>query len=294
MPRAEANGMELEYDTFGSPGAAPLLLVMGLGVQMITWDEDFCEQLAAAGPFHVIRFDNRDVGLSSKLDHLGLPNVLDVAAGQEQAPYALEDMADDAAALLGVLHIDRAHVVGASMGGYIVQLMALDHREKVLSLTSIMSASGGMAGDIPATPEAMQAVFAPPPTDREGLIEHGVMLSRTFHGPRYFDEERQRQKGTRAVDRSVSLAGTVRQLAAIAAAPSRLERLQSLDLPTLVIHGEVDPLVPVENGRRTAAAIPGARLLTFPDMGHDLPSQLWPEIIGAIVENARKAAVART
>jgi pimeloyl-ACP methyl ester carboxylesterase len=288
MPRVEANGLEFEYETFGDADAPPLLLIMGLGAQMITWEEEFCELLAGRG-FHVIRFDNRDVGLSTKLDHLGTPELAAVAGGTEPPPYHLEDMADDAAGILEALGIEAAHVVGASMGGFVAQLLAIRHPARVLSLTSIMSAPGGMRDNVPATPEAMEALLEPPPADREGMIEHGVWISSRISGPAHFDPEDARRKRTRSLDRSVSIAGTARQLAAIAAAPSRLERLRELDVPALVVHGEADPLVPVENGRRTAEAIPGARLLLLPTMGHDLPRPCWPEIVAAIAETAARA-----
>jgi pimeloyl-ACP methyl ester carboxylesterase len=286
MPRVEANGLEFEYETFGDPAAPPLLLIMGLGAQMISWDDEFCHLLAGRG-FHVVRFDNRDVGLSTKLDHLGTPDLSAVAAGTEPPPYRLEDLADDAAGILDALGIGAAHVVGASMGGFVAQALAIRHPARVLSLTSIMSAPGGMRDNTPATPEAMEALLKPPPTDREGLIEHGVWVSSRISGPAHFDPEEARRKRTRAIDRSVSTAGTARQLAAIAAAPSRVDQLRALSVPALIVHGEVDPLVPVENGRRTAEAIPGARLLVLPTMGHDMPRPCWPAIVDAIAETAR-------
>ena len=288
MPRVEANGLEFEYETFGEADAPPLLLIMGLGAQMISWDEEFCELLAGRG-FHVTRFDNRDVGLSTKLDHLGTSDLSAVAGGSEPPPYRLEDLADDAAGIQDALGIGAAHVVGASMGGFVAQLLAIRHPSRVLSLTSIMSAPGGMTDNAPATPEAMEALLKPPPADREGMIEHGVWVSSRISGPEHFDPEEARRKRARAIDRSVSTAGTARQLAAIAAARSRVELLRTLDVPALVVHGAVDPLVPVENGRRTADAIPGARLLVLPTMGHDLPRPCWPEIVDAIAETARRA-----
>ena len=286
VPRVSANGLEFEYDTFGEPSGPPLLLVMGLGAQLIGWDEEFCQMLADRG-FHVIRFDNRDVGLSTRLDHLGVPDVMDVVRGSVPPPYRLEDMADDAAGVLSALGIPAAHVVGASMGGFIAQTMAIRHRSRLLSLTSIMSGPGGMADNAPATPEAMEALLKPPPRDRDGMIEHGVWVSSRICGPEHFDPEEARRKRTRAVDRSVSAEGTARQLAAVAASRSRAEELGRLDLPTLVIHGELDPLVPVENGRRAAAAIPNARLLLLPTAGHELPRAYWPEIVDGIAEVAR-------
>jgi pimeloyl-ACP methyl ester carboxylesterase len=287
VPRLHSNGLELEYDTFGEPAAAPLLLLMGLGAQMISWDEDFCELLAGRG-FHVIRFDNRDSGLSTKFDGGGVPDLQEVVVGAAGPPYTLSDMGADAVGVLDALGLPAAHIVGASMGGHIAQLVAIEHPGQALSLTSIMSAPGGFRDDAPATPEAMQALMTPPPSDREGLIEHGVRTGRVVSGP-LFDEAEARRRRTRMVDRAVSTEGTGRQAAAVVAAPSRLEALGRLTVPALVVHGEVDPLVPVENGRRTAAAIPGARLLVLPEMGHDLPRLYWPEIVEAIAETAARA-----
>lgn len=288
MARVEANGLQFEYDTFGQASAPPLLLIMGLGAQMISWDEGFCELLAGRG-FHVIRFDNRDVGLSTRLDHLGTPGLSAVAGGSEPPPYRLEDLADDAAGVLAALGIDAAHVVGASMGGFVAQVLAIRRPSLVLSLTSIMSAPGGMTDNAPATPEAMEALLKPPPADREGMIEHGVWVSSRISGPQHFDPDEARRKRTLAIDRAVSVDGTARQMAAIAAARSRVEQLRTLNVPALIVHGVADPLVPVENGRRTAEAIPGARLLLLPTMGHDLPRPCWPEIVEAIAETARRA-----
>jgi pimeloyl-ACP methyl ester carboxylesterase len=288
VPRIKANGLEFEYDTFGDPAGPSLVLVMGLGAQMISWDEEFCELLAARG-FHVVRFDNRDVGLSTRLDHLGVPNPFAVRDGVEAPPYTLDDMADDTAAIMEGLGIAAGHVVGASMGGFVVQALAIRHPQRVLSLTSIMSAPGGLTDNVPATAEATQALLRTPPADREGMIEHGIWVGRQISGPEHFDEAEARRKRTIAIDRAVSVEGTARQFAAIAAAPSRLEGLRQLDVPALVVHGEADPLVPVENGRQTAAAIPGARLLLFATMGHDLPRPFWPEIVHAIAETASRA-----
>jgi pimeloyl-ACP methyl ester carboxylesterase len=285
--KLRGDGLEFEYDTFGDPGGAPLLLVAGLGAQMISWDDGLCRLLAERG-FRVIRFDNRDVGLSTRLDHLGTPDVWEVVGGRQQAPYTLQDMAVDAASVLDALGVPAAHVAGVSMGGFIVQQLAIDHPEKVLSLTSIMSAPGGLAQNAPGTPEASEALVRPPPDDREGMIEHGVWIDSVIHGP-LFDEDYVRRRRTLAVDRAVSVAGTRRQLAAVAAAGSRVEQLGRLSVPALVIHGEADPLVPIENGRRTAEAIPGARLMVLAQMGHDLPMALWPEIVDAIAETARRA-----
>src|SRR5712692_7631307 len=234
MPRIKANGLEFEYETFGDPGNPPLLLVMGLGAQMLTWPEEFCRMLADRG-FYVVRYDNRDVGLSTRLDHLGVPNPMQVYARAVPPAYTIDDLADDAAALIDALGISPAHVVGASMGGFIVQALAVRHPEKVLSLTSHMSDLGG-EDTVPAAPEVIALLLSPPPADREGLIEHGVKMSRVFWGSRYFDEGRARSSRTAAVDRAVSIEGTARQAGACLVRPSRREALAGLKVPALVIH----------------------------------------------------------
>ena len=265
MPRAGANGVELEYDTFGRPDAAPLLLIGGLGTQLVSWDEEFCELLAARG-YLVIRFDNRDAGLST----------------WPEDEYTLDDMADDAVGLLDALGIRAAHLVGASMGGFIAQLVALNHPERVLSLTSMISGPSG-ADQVPPTPEAQALLLTPVPPTRQERIELGLAAKRVLLGPADpFDDAYERAKAARAIDRAYHPAGFARQLRAILAAPSRIERLRSVRVPTLVIHGDADPLVPVDNGRRVAAAIPGARLLEIPGMGHDVPKRVWPEVVDAI------------
>jgi pimeloyl-ACP methyl ester carboxylesterase len=290
MPRARANGIDIEYETFGDPMAAPLLLVMGLGAQLLSWDESFCEQLAERG-FYVIRFDNRDSGLSTKMEEAGPPDVMAAFAGQGKPAYTLDDLADDAVALLDALHIRAAHVVGASMGGFIAQLMAINHPDRVLSLTSIMSGPGGRDAVAPR-PEGAEVLTRVPPESREGRIEHGVWIRKILTGPgNPFDEAEERQRTTRAVDRSYYPPGTGRQLVAILAAHSRTERLAQVKVPTLVVHGIDDPLVPIENGRRVATAVPGARLLEFEGMGHNMPERFWSPILEGIVETARKANV---
>jgi pimeloyl-ACP methyl ester carboxylesterase len=293
MPQADANGLRFEYETFGSAAAAPLLLIMGLGAQMILWPEEFCEQLAARGRY-VVRFDNRDVGLSSKLGHLGMPDAMKLAAAammrqRIEAPYLLADMAADTAALLAALGIERAHIVGASMGGMIAQQFAIDHPEKTRTLTSIMSTTGNP--DLPpARPEAMQALLTPTPPDRDAAIERGVGVFRTIGSPGFpFDEEMFRQQAARAFDRCFYPEGVVRQLAAILASGSRNEKLRGLAVPALVIHGADDPLVPVAGGLDTAESIPGARLLVIEGMGHDLPRGAWPQIVDAITELTARA-----
>ena len=272
MPRATANGIEIEYETFGDPQAPRVLLVAGLGAQMLSWDDDFCALLASRG-FLVIRFDNRDTGLSTCMD----------------SGYALEDMANDAVGLLDALGIPAAHVVGASMGGFIAQLVALNHPERVLTLTSIMSGPNG-EDQIPPTEQGSAALMAPAPATREERIQLGLWAKQQLLGPADpYDDDYERARVERAVDRAYNSAGFARQLGAVLAAGGRLERLRSLRVPTLVIHGEADILVPVENGRRVAAAVPGARLLEIEGMGHDVPRRVWSQVVDAIAIMAREA-----
>ena len=273
MPRANANGIEIEYETFGDPSGAPLLLIAGLGAQMISWDEDFCGLLASRG-FRVIRFDNRDVGRSTWVE----------------AAYTLDDMAADAAALLESLDIPAAHVVGASMGGFIAQLVALDHADRVLTLTSIMSGPSGEE-HVQPTERGRAVLFVPAPETREQRVEVGVWAKKELLGPADpFDDAYERARIARAIERAYHPAGFVRQLQAIAAAPGRLERLGSLRAPTLVIHGDADILVPVDNGRNVAAAIPGARLVEIEGMGHDVPRRVWAQVADEIAAIARQSA----
>lgn len=287
------NGVELEYESFGREGDPAVLLVMGLGGQMILWDEDLCGAIVARG-FRVVRFDNRDVGLSTKLDAHGVPDVPSAFAAAASgkpvdAPYTLREMADDAAALLGALGIERAHVVGASMGGMIVQTMALRHPARLASLTSIMSSTGapGLPGP---TPDAMKVLMTPAPTEREAFVEHQVRTWRVIGSPGFpFDEDRIRGRAHRLWQRGVHPAGVARQLVAILASGSRREALQRVATPAVVIHGEDDPLVPFAAGRDTAEAIPGAELLAIPGMGHDMPPAVWPAIVDAVEKVASRA-----
>jgi len=289
--RACANGIEIVYEPFGDPDAPPMLLIMGLGCQMIDWHEEFCAQLAARG-YWVIRFDNRDIGLSTKLDEAGVPNItaLMEALGRGEAvrvPYLLRDMADDAVGLLDALEIESVHVVGLSMGGNIAQTMAIHYPERVSTLTSIMS-STSEPGLPPPTEEAWALLSDPAPTDRAGYIEHRVRHRQVLSGPEYpIDETRAREHAGRRFDRGLNPAGFARQWAAILASGSRKEALRSVAAPTLVIHGNGDPLVPVECGIDTANSVPGAELLIIEGMGHDwLPPALWPQLIDAIARHA--------
>ena len=292
MPRLRANGIDLEYEAIGDPKAPPLLLVMGLGAQLITWDDSFCTQLAGRG-FQVIRYDNRDAGLSTKMEAAGIPDVRAAFMGDPQPAYTLDDLADDAVGLLDGLGIRAAHVVGASMGGFIAQLIAINHPDRVLSLTSIMSGPGGRDAVAP-WPEGAEVLTRVPDPTRDDRIEHGVWVSRVLVGRgNPFDEAKERARSTRAVDRSYYPLGFGRQLVAILAAGSRIEKLRGIEVPTLVVHGIDDPLLPVENGRRVAAAVPGARLLEFEGMGHNIPERYWPPILDAIAETARQASIAQ-
>jgi pimeloyl-ACP methyl ester carboxylesterase len=286
MPRAYANGVEIEYETFGHPSNRPLLLVMGLGMQMIGWDDDFCAALVDSGHF-VIRFDNRDVGLSTKLAAAGVPNIIEISMKAmsrqpAESPYSLDDMADDAAAVLDAVGLASAHVCGASMGGMIVQTLAIRKPERVRSLTSIMSTTGDSSLP-PPTPEAMSALIQPPPPDRDGAIEAAVRVFRTIGSPGFlFDDARVRAKAALGYDRCFHPEGVARQLAAIIAHGSRVEALCKLRVPTLVIHGDADPLVSIEGARDTARCIADAELMVIEGMGHDLPVEVWPRVVAGI------------
>ncbi|WP_223167099.1 alpha/beta fold hydrolase [Nonomuraea sp. SYSU D8015] len=274
--RVTANGIEIAYESFGSPAGRPLLLIMGLGAQLIHWDEEFCQLLAEQG-HHVIRFDNRDAGLSTHFHDAGVP------APEGPAPYLLDDMADDAAALLDALGLPAAHVAGASMGGMIAQTMAIRHPGRVLTLTSIMSTPSPHVA--PPTEEALSVLMSAPPADREGVLASALHTWSVIGSPGYeMDRERVTRVAGLAYDRCFDPPGTARQLAAVMASGNRTEQLGRLTVPTLVLHGEADPLIPLEGGRATAAAIPGARLVTYPGMGHDLPRPLWPDIVTEITK----------
>jgi pimeloyl-ACP methyl ester carboxylesterase len=287
--RARVGEVELVYETIGDPGKPTLLLVMGLGMQLIHWDLEFCEGLAERG-FHVIRFDNRDAGLSTKID-APVPNVMRAMAGfRIEAPYLLSDMADDSFGLLDQLGIERAHVAGVSMGGMIAQTMAIRQPERVLSLGSIMSTPGDRRVGTPKL-RVWSVLMRRAPEDRDAYIEYFVRVFRMIGSPAYpVDEPVRRELAAATYDRSHNPAGTARQLAAIFASGSRTAALRRLDVPTVVIHGKRDPLIPFRAGVATAKAIPGAELLAFPGMGHDLPRELWPRFTDALAKNADRAA----
>ncbi|MGN3974942.1 alpha/beta fold hydrolase [Tsuneonella sp. SYSU-LHT278] len=297
MPQIEANGITLEYDEHGDPSAPPLLLVMGLGAQMTLWPTELVEALVARG-FRVIRYDNRDIGLSHKFEGARAPGMLGLLllsrfGFRPRVPYTLADMANDGIGLLDALGIDRAHVVGASMGGMIAQHMAFSHPERVISLTSIMSTTGNRK--LPGgTKEAISVLTRRPASMEEDvLVEHGVKVAHAIGSPGYRpDPDAVRERSRALIRRSFYPAGMPRQFAAIVADGDRRERLRSVRAPTLVIHGEADPLVPVEGGKDTARHIPDAKLKTIPGMGHDLPLALVDEIADAVAEHAREAQAA--
>jgi pimeloyl-ACP methyl ester carboxylesterase len=293
MTAITANGITLEYETFGAPSAPPLLLVMGLGAQLTLWPVELCEALVTRG-FHVIRYDNRDVGLSTKFDSAGVPEVpaiiMAMMSGQPvKVPYTLHDMAADAMGLLDALGIAKAHIVGASMGGMIAQLIAADYPERTLSLTSIMSTTGNPALP-PAKPEAMAVLTNRPPSpDLMTMVDFGVAAARIVGSPGYpQDEQRLRSRVKADFERSFAPTGFGRHIAAVVATGDRRERLAKVTAPTMVIHGDADPLVPVEGGHDTAANIRGAELLIIPGMGHDLPLQLVDQIADAIAKVAAR------
>ncbi len=290
---ASANGIEIAYETFGSSGGRPLVLVMGLATQMLAWHDDFCRALVDRGLF-VVRFDNRDVGLSTHLHDAPPPDVMAAFGGDvSSASYRLEDMADDTVGLLDALGIDSAHVVGASMGGMIAQTVAIRHPSRVRSLTSIMSTPSPKVGG--ATQEALAVLLAAPATTRDEAVERAVTTYGVVGSPGYpLDEAWLRQIAGEAYDRAHDPVGVARQLLAVHASGDRTEDLRKVEAPTLVVHGAADPLVQVAGGQATAEAVPGAELLVLDGMGHNLPRELWPTIVDAIVRVAGRADEGRT
>ena len=297
MPQAKANGITLEYDVTGEAGE-PVLLIMGLGAQMTRWPKAFLDKLAARG-LKVIRFDNRDVGLSSKIEAAGLPDLPAIFQALMQGrapdvPYTLSDMAKDAVGLLDALGVERAHIVGASLGGMVAQLVAADHPERVLSLTSIMSTTGNP--DVPrASPEALEVLNnrgPDPAEDLDGFLAHGFKGAQVIGSPAHPPEpEAYRERALADYNRCYHPPGFARQYAAAMACPDRRPKLATIKAPTVVIHGSADPLVPVEGGRDTAASIAGAELRVIEGMGHDLPPALFDEIVEGIVRAVERAKV---
>ena len=298
MPHITANGLELCYETHGNPEHETVLLVMGLGAQLIHWPIEFIDALVGRG-YHVVRYDNRDIGLSEKMGDAQPPKlvwqVLRKRIGWPMAvPYSLKDMADDGMALLDALDIDQAHVVGASMGGMISQLMAVHHSDRLLSLTSVMSSTGN-----PRLPQAEKnAIDAltrrPPSLEEADLLAHGLNIARNIGSPGFTpDPERQKERVLATVRRSVYPMGLPRQLAAIIDDGDRRTRLGTITTPTLVLHGEDDPLVKLAAGQDTARHIPGAKLVTIPGWGHDLPLELVDRLADEIALHTSAARAAQ-
>jgi pimeloyl-ACP methyl ester carboxylesterase len=292
MPKVRANDIHLEYDSFGEPGAPPMLLIMGLGGQMILWPDDFCRDLARAG-FHVVRFDNRDIGLSDKLHHAPRPRLIRAGVAMTlglpvNAPYTLEHMADDAFGLMDALELPHAHVAGVSMGGMIAQIMAARHPQRIRSAALIMTTSGHRWLPQASLKIRMRLVKRPAALDRESLIRHSMETWKLIGSPGYpQDDATLRAKVERSYDRSVYPAGLARQTAAIMASGSRTRMLRNIICPTLIVHGAADPLVPVAAAHDLARRIPHAHLEIIPGMGHDLPPPLLGHLAKLIVDNAR-------
>lgn len=289
---AAANGIEIAYDELGDPDGEPLLLVMGLGMQLIHWDPRLCALLGERG-FRVIRFDNRDAGHSTKIRGAPVPGVPDILLRRgRRAAYTLEDMADDAVGLLDHLGIGAAHMVGASLGGMIAQTLAISHPDRVLSLASVMSTTGNPFVGRPR-PATVRVLLRRMPADRDRYIDEFVRLARVIGSPAYpTDEATLRQVASASYDRCYYPAGTGRQLLAMFASGDRTPALRRLRVPTVVIHGREDPLVGLSGGKATARAIPGSRLVVIPGMGHSLPPQVWPRIVEAVAENAARRSTA--
>jgi len=282
MPNVKANGIQIEYDTFGNNSFPALLLIMGGGSQMIHWEAEFCESLAKKGIF-VIRFDNRDVGLSTKFEEAGIPDTVAAMKGEPfTLAYSLEDMADDAVRLLDRLAIEKAHICGASFGGMIAQIISYRHPDHVLSLTSIMSSTGNPK-HLKIKPDILAEVYKPIPDEREAYVEHHVNMWRKVWSPGFpFEEKRVRTLMAESYDRSYYPQGLARQGVAVLAHGYQKSSIASIKAPTLVIHGDKDTLMSVEGGKETAQLIPGSKLLIIEGMGHDMPKAVWPKIITAI------------
>ena len=297
MPDTKANGITIHYEDHGESADPAMLLIMGFGAQLTLWPDELVEELVGEG-FRVIRFDNRDVGLSEKFDGVKAPGpvkltLLSKIGFTPKVPYTLADMADDAIGLLDALEIEQAHIVGASMGGMIGQHVVARYPARCLSYTQIFSTTGN-AGLPAAKKEALDALVKLPASQEEdALVDHGVMLARTIGSPKYpSDEERLRERARSSIRRSFYPEGPSRHLAAILADGDRREMIRQIAVPTLVLHGEDDPLVPCEGGRDTAACIPDAKLRTIPGWGHDLPLDLVDDLAREISTHA-KGAVAQ-
>ena len=282
----KANGLELSYETFGDPKNEPVLMVMGLGAQHITWPDEIVEAIANAG-YWVVRYDNRDVGESTKLDHLGIPNLRSVLLGRKP-PYRIKDMAADGFALMDAMGITAAHVIGASMGGFISQTMAIMAPDRIRTLTLIMTSTGSRSVGYPKPSVWRTMLLREKVTSREDAMEMAVKSARIIGNPGYpVDEDAIADLAGRSYDRGYHPAGFMRQLAAVMAQPNRTRHLQKLKIPTLVVHGLDDNLVSVSGGMALAKAIPGSRFVGFPGMGHGMPRELWPTVVKEILNLAR-------
>jgi pimeloyl-ACP methyl ester carboxylesterase len=275
VKRATVGELEIAYETFGDPSHPPALLVMGLGTQMLAWPDELCEDIAAIGRY-VVRFDNRDVGLSSHLDHLPAPQPARVLLRLDRAPYSIGDMARDALGLMDVLGLNSVDLIGASMGGFIAQSLAIQAPQRVRSLTLIMTSTGSRLVGRPAPRIARDMLRRRRIRSREEAIAAAVEVFRTIGSPGYaFDQEHLEAQAGLSYDRAHDPQGYLRQLAAVLAQPDRTRKLRRLDVPTLVMHGLHDPLVSASGGLALARTIPGAKFVGFSGMGHDLPRPLW-------------------
>ena len=289
VPAASVNGITIEYETFGVPGDPAVLLIMGFACQLIHWDPVFCRAMADAG-YYVIRFDNRDVGLSTWFDDAGVPDLLAILGGTATSPYGIVDMADDAVGLLDALGVPTAHVVGVSMGGMIAQTVAIAHPERTRTLVSGLSSTGDPTVGQPHV-EALLAVAQAPPTTRDEAIEQTVDMWRVIGSPGFpFHEDRIRERSTAAHDRADHPEGNVRQLAAIATQADRTAALAGVTVPTLVVHGTDDILVDPSGGVATAAAVPHAELRLVEGMGHDVPPELFDEFVAGLLDHFAKGS----
>jgi pimeloyl-ACP methyl ester carboxylesterase len=291
MPNANVKDIVIEYETFGEENLKPILLIAGLGSQLLAWSENFCEILAENG-FFVIRFDNRDVGLSTKFEDAGIPDMTEISAAyvrgeKPKIPYTLEDMADDAIGLLDALRIKAAHICGASMGGMIAQIIAYKHPSRILSLAVIMSTTGNPELP-PSKPEILMQFFAPVPSEREAYINEMVKRDSLINGTFPYDESQSREYRTKEYDRSYYPDGISRQLAAMAVPGNIKPYISSISVPTVVIHGSEDPFNLVEAGKEIASSIPDAELVIIEGMGHSFPREVIPRIISEIVGNSKK------
>ena len=291
MPKANVNNIEIEYETIGDPTSKPLLLIAGLGSQLLAWSDEICENLAKVG-FFVIRFDNRDVGLSTKFEDAGIPDMMEISAAYHRGekphlPYSLEDMVDDAVGILDTLNIDKAHICGASMGGMIAQILAYRHPSRVQSLAVIMSTTGNPELP-PAKPEILMQFFAPVPSEREAYIDEMVKRDSLIYGNFTYNENQGRDYRTKEYDRCYYPDGIARQLAAMAVPGNIKPKISAIRAPTIVIHGSEDPFNHIEAGKEIASEIPGAELLIINGMGHSFPSEILSHIVNSLVENSNK------